>query len=111
MMAMSSSSRNQITKLADIHILILMDDIQQKDLEGPSSSALITKGRGRTQERSQGGDKGKSREKSKSKSNGAKCWHCGERQGIGKNIADLQRVKGTRQINLLMLRQKCKMRS
>ena len=76
MTAVSSSSRNQMMKLADIRSSILTDDIQRKDLEGSSSSALITKGRGRTQEQSQGGDRGKSREKSKSKSNGAKHWHC-----------------------------------
>ena len=39
--AVSSSSRNQTMKLADIRGLILTEDIQRKDLEGPSSSALI----------------------------------------------------------------------
>ena len=60
-------------KLADIRGLILTEDIRRKDLEGPSSSALIAEGRGRTQEQSQGGDMGKSRGKSKSKTKGAKC--------------------------------------
>ena len=39
--AVSSSSRNQTMKLADIRGLILIEDIRRKDLEGPSSSALI----------------------------------------------------------------------
>ena len=76
--AVSSSSGTKKMKLADIRGLILTEDIRRKDLEGPSSSALITEGRGRTQERSQGGDRGKSRGKSKTKAKGTKCWHCGK---------------------------------
>ena len=60
-MIMSSSSRNQKMKLENIHNFILTKDIRWKDLEGPSSSALITEGRGRTHEQSQGGDRGKSK--------------------------------------------------
>ena len=46
----SSSSGNQMMKLADIRGLIVTEDIPRKDLEGPSSSILITERRGRTQD-------------------------------------------------------------
>ena len=65
-------------KLTYICGLILMEDIQWKDLEGPSSFVLIIEERGRDQEQSQGGDRGKSRGESKSKTKDAKCWHCGK---------------------------------